>query len=293
MNYRQIEYIVKPGAFHMVGDGFYVTSFIGNVISAERMNPFIMMDYNPKTAFGPTDKPRGVGAHPHKGFETVTMAYHGKVAHKDNKGNYGIIGPGDVQWMTAGEGIVHQEFHEAEWAKNGGDFQMIQLWVNLPAKFKSAQPGYQELQYGTMPKVPVLDGKGEVCVIAGDYLGTKGAARTYTDMHLYNAQLQKGGQLTVDFPNHYNTGIVVVDGGIKINDGTAVEKDRFVLMENNQGSKFIIEATTPDTVIFILSGQPIQEPIVSYGPFVMNTQEEILQAYRDFNTGKYGSLEFD
>lgn len=286
---RNIEVILTPPTPHFVGDGFRVHNFIPRAyrLDMERMNPFIMMDYNSKHTFEPTDSPRGVGVHPHRGFETVTIAYSGKVEHHDSAGGGGVIGEGDVQWMTAASGVLHKEFHETEWAKKGGIFQMVQLWVNLPQKDKMSNPKYQALKNTDITKVD-LGKNGIIEVIAGEYNETKGSANTFTPVHLMNAKLNKGGKANFNFPEKYNTGLLVIEGNVKVNN-EAVQTDHFVLFEN-KGEVFTVESSD-DAVVLVLSGEPINEPIVPYGPFVMNTKEEIVQAFDDFNNGKFGYLE--
>jgi hypothetical protein len=291
MNTKNVEKVLAPQAPHFVGDGFRVHNFIpgDNDLSMQRMNPFIMLDYNSKFYFTPTDVPRGVGVHPHKGFETVTVAYKGKVAHHDSSGNSGVIGEGDVQWMTAASGILHKEYHEKNFAKQGGDFQMVQLWVNLPAEAKKSKPKYQEVSHEKVGKYQLPDNGGEVEVIAGQYKNVEGAASTFTPLHLDNARLNKGAKAEFSFPAHYNTALLVVEGRIRINDEETVPADHFVLFEN-KGETFTIEALE-DAVVLILSGEPINEPIAAHGPFVMNTKEELREAFHEFNTGKFGVLE--
>ncbi|ATA76229.1 putative Quercetin 2,3-dioxygenase [Capnocytophaga canimorsus] len=286
MNTKHIEKIVRPGTPHFVGDGFRVHNFIPGTSSMERMDPFIMMDYNAPYVFPPSEIPKGVDVHPHKGFETVTIAYKGKVEHTDSAGGGGVIGEGDVQWMTAGNGILHKEFHETEWSKSGGIFHMMQLWVNLPAKYKTTPPKYQAIKNADIPKVPITD--GEVAVIAGEYNGVKGAASTFSPIHMYNVRLQRGGKTTLSFPKHYTTTLVTVEGSIRVNEQEEVAADHFVLFKND-GENFTLEATS-DALILVLSGEPIAEPIAAYGPFVMNTRQELIQAFQDFEQGKFGEL---
>jgi redox-sensitive bicupin YhaK (pirin superfamily) len=288
---KNIEIVVPPGVPHFVGDGFRVHNFIpsGARITSKRMDPFIMMDYNSKFYFPPSDKPRGVGVHPHRGFETVTIAYKGKVAHNDSGGGGGIIGEGDVQWMTAASGVLHKEFHEENFTKTGGDFQMVQLWVNLPAKDKMSKPKYQGITHEQVTKVQLPGDDGVIEVIAGQYYDAKGAASTFTPIHLLNARLNKGANTPFSFPANYNTALLVVEGSIKVNDAEHVATDHFALFENN-GETFIIEAPE-NAIVLVLSGEPINEPIISHGPFVMNTKAEIMQAVEDYNMGKFGHLE--
>ncbi|MBK6936013.1 MAG: pirin family protein [Chitinophagaceae bacterium] len=286
---RTIEAIIAPPPAHMVGDGFRVHgSFPGGKTGKQRMSPFFLMDYNSKIDFPPTSIPRGVGVHPHRGFETVTIAYHGKIAHHDSAGHSGVISEGDVQWMTAASGVLHKEYHEKEFSLKGGTFQMVQLWVNLPAKHKMTAPKYQEIPNATMGKHLLDDGNSYVEVIAGEYNGTKGPAFTFTPVHLQNAKLKKGVSASFSFPSNYNTGMLLINGSAVIN-GSSVSTDQFVLF-NNEGEQINIEATE-DATILVLSGEPIDEPIAQYGPFLMNTWQEIEQAIQDVNTGKFGVLE--
>ena len=285
-----IEKILPPPAPHMVGDGFRVHNFFpsGYTISNQRMSPFFMMDYNSKIDFSPRETPRGVGVHPHRGFETVTIAYHGKIAHNDSTGNSGVIGEGDVQWMTAASGILHKEYHEEAFSKKGGPFQMIQLWVNLPAKDKMSTPKYQAITNEELGKYQLPHEGGVVEVIAGEFKGVKGAASTFTPIEMYNARLKKGVSVAFDLPSTFNTGILVVEGEIKVN-GEKAGADNFILFKN-EGEIISIQADE-DSVAFVISGEPINEPIATYGPFLMNTHEELEQALEDFNQGKFGVLQ--
>lgn len=287
---KKVELVAAPRPAHFVGDGFRVHNFIpsGYRMDMKRMEPFIMLDYNSKYHFGPSAVPRGVGVHPHRGFETVTIAYQGKVEHHDSAGGGGIIGQGDVQWMTAASGVLHKEYHEKEWAKEGGIFQMVQLWVNLPAKDKMSSPKYQAIENSQMKRVD-LGENGFIEVIAGDYNGEKGPASTFSAVHLMNARLKKGGKAEFSFPEHYNTGGLVIEGSITVNGDVQAPADHFVLFENH-GESFTIEASE-EAVVLIMSGEPLNEPIYPHGPFVMNSREEIIQAFEDFNTGKFGHLE--
>lgn len=288
---KAIDTILAPPSPHMVGDGFRVHNFFpsGYNLGKYRMSPFFLMDYNAKFNFPPSDVPRGVGVHPHRGFETVTIAYQGSVAHHDSAGHSGVIGQGDVQWMTAGSGVLHKEYHEAEFSKRGGIFQMVQLWVNLPAQFKMTTPGYQGITHDQMGIFKLPDEKGIVEVIAGDFNGVKGPATTFSPIQLYTIRIKKGADLKFDLPAGFNTGILVVEGEIKVNSGDRAPEDHFVLFKN-EGEEISIEAEV-DSVILVLSGEPINEPIAAYGPFLMNRQEEIIEAVNDFNTGKFGYLE--
>jgi hypothetical protein len=288
--FKNIESIIAPPPPHMVGNGFRVHNFFPHGIGSDmRMSPFFLMDYNAKMEFPPSEIPRGVGVHPHRGFETVTIAYHGKVAHHDSTGNSGVIGEGDVQWMTAASGILHKEFHEKSYSLKGGLFQMVQLWVNLPAKDKMSPPKYQPLLHEQMGKYLLEEDGGELNIIAGDYKGVKGPASTFTPINLFDARLNMNAILDLDFPETYNTGILIVEGKVKVNDNEIAASDHFVLF-GNTGTAIKVEALE-NSIFLVLSGEPIQEPLEQYGPFLMNTREELQQAVDDFNSGKFGYLE--
>lgn len=291
MTTKTVEIVVSPREPHFVGDGFRVHNFIPSAyrLDMQRMNPIIMMDYNSKYYFEPSDIPKGVGVHPHRGFETVTIAYKGRVEHHDSSGGGGIIGEGDVQWMTAASGVLHKEFHEKEWSKKGGEFQMVQLWINLPAKVKMSAPKYQSIENAKMNRYKLAKDEGEIEIIAGNYNELAGSASTFTPLHLYNAKLKKGGKAEFNFPKHFNTALLVIEGSIKINNTEEVPADHFALMAND-GEKFVIEATE-NAIVLVLSGEPINEPIAAHGPFVMNTKQELMQAFEDYNKGKFGFLE--
>jgi len=289
MNIKNVERIIAPHEPHFVGDGFRVHNFIPGALSMQRMNPFIMLDYNSKFYFTPTDFPRGVGVHPHKGFETVTVAYKGKVAHHDSSGNSGVIGEGDVQWMTAASGILHKEYHEKNFAKEGGDFQMVQLWVNLPSEVKKNKPKYQEISHEKVGKYELPGDGGVVEVIAGNYKNVEGGASTFTPVYLDNVRFNKGANTDFSFPADYNTALLVIEGSVKINEKETVPQDHFALFEN-KGETFTVEALE-NSVVLVLSGKPINEPIAAHGPFVMNTKDELIEAFREFNEGKFGYLE--
>lgn len=291
MNTKTIAQVIAPPPHHFVGDGFRVHNFIPGTypLSMQRMNPFIMLDYNSKHYFSPTETPRGVGVHPHRGFETVTIAYKGKVAHHDSTGNHDVIGEGDVQWMTAASGILHKEYHEQEFAKAGGDFQMVQLWVNLPAIVKMIPPKYQPITHKQLGKHELPNNQGVIEVIAGAYGETKGPAETFTPVHLQNARLNAGAKASFSFPARFNTGLVIIEGDVLVNGDTAAPANHFVLFEN-QGEEFTIEAKE-DSIVLVMSAEPIREPIAAHGPFVMNTRDELVQAFEDFNLGKFGYLE--
>ncbi|MNS53737.1 Quercetin 2,3-dioxygenase [compost metagenome] len=287
---KAIERIIqRPSRHGMVGDGFRVYNYIpGANIEQRRISPFLMLDFNPEFDFGPSEKVKGVDVHPHKGFETVTVAYKGSVAHHDSSGNSGVINPGDVQWMTAGAGILHKEYHEQEFSKKGGPFEMVQLWVNLPKKDKGVAPHYQAITADQMSKIDLPNNAGSIEVIAGSFNETKGPASTYTPVNLSNIKLNNGGEVTTSTPADFNTALLVINGKITVN-GEAVNEHNFVLFKN-EGEEIHIKSEG-ESVVLLLSGEPINEPIVSYGPFVMNTEAEIREAILDFQAGKFGTLD--
>lgn len=290
MKKKNIELVLSPPEPHYVGDGFRVHNFIpgGYRAEMERMNPFIMLDYASKFQFPPSDRPRGVGVHPHRGFETVTIAYKGRVAHHDSTGQSGVIGEGDVQWMTAASGILHKEYHEKEFSKKGGDFQMVQLWVNLPAKYKMSTPKYQSLSNEQISKYELESGGGIVEIIAGEYKGQKGSASTFSPVNLLNVKLNRTSGADFSFPAQYNTALLVIEGNITINGTEEVPADHFALFQND-GEDFKIQ-TAEGAIVLVLSGENINEPIAAHGPFVMNTRQEIQQAFDDYQKGKFGYL---
>lgn len=289
MSTKQVEMVLAPKQPHFVGDGFRVHNFIssGYGLTMERMDPFIMLDYASRYHFPPTGKPKGVGVHPHRGFETVTIAYKGSVAHHDSAGGGGEIKEGDVQWMTAASGVLHKEYHGEIFCATGGDFQMVQLWVNMPAKDKMSTPKYQAIENSNIPKINV-DG-GIVEVIAGFYQNYQGAASTFTPVNMLNAKLTSGGSAEFIFPSNYNTCILVIEGEVIINNTEDVPLDHLALFKN-EGESFTIKATH-NSIVLILSGEPINEPIAAHGPFVMNSREQIMEAFQDYELGKFGVLE--
>jgi hypothetical protein len=286
---KEIEIVIAPPPVHMVGDGFRVhTFFPSHHFDQARMSPFYLLDYNSKFEFSPSETPRGVGVHPHKGFETVTIAYHGKVAHHDSAGNSGVIGEGDVQWMTAASGVLHKEYHEKEFSKKGGTFQMVQLWVNLPAIHKKAQPKYQPILYSEMGKYHLAENLSVINIIAGNYKGIEGPASTFTPIEMYDIRLNKNASLNLSLPVHYSTSVLIIEGEVMVNN-EKVDENHLVLFQNN-GTDFEISALIKSTIL-LLSGEPINEPIFQYGPFLMNTRQEIEEAMNELNSGKFGHLE--
>jgi hypothetical protein len=287
---KSIERIIAPPAPHMVGDGFRVHNFFPGEMEGNlaRLSPFFLLDYNALMEWPPREQPRGVGVHPHRGFETVTFAYHGKIAHHDSAGNSGVIGEGDVQWMTAGSGVLHKEYHEKGFSRKGGPYQMVQLWVNLPAKYKMTDPKYQTILARDWGVYEIPDAGAKVRVLAGSYKDVKGPASTFTPMEIYEVSLQKGSAISFDLPRSYNTGLLMIKGKALVNTHEILT-DHFAVFKND-GENISIEADA-DAIMLVLSGEPIHEPIFAYGPFVMNTREEIIKAYDDFNNGLFGYLE--
>jgi len=287
---RGIEGIYGAPPLHWVGDGFRVAGYFSAIPDAVRkLDPFLLLDYHPSYDYAPATHPRGVGVHPHRGFETVTIAFQGSVAHHDSTGAGGVIGPGDVQWMTAAAGILHKEYHEAGWARQGGPFQMAQLWVNLPRAHKLDAPHYQAIVADRMGQLTLPDGGGVVRIIAGELDGVRGPATTYTPMSVLDVRLNPGGKAVLPFPARQNAGLVVMKGDLVINDESKATLHDFVVFEND-GDHLALAATS-ETQLLVLAGEPIGEPVVQYGPFVMNTEREIQQAFADFRSGKFGHLE--
>jgi redox-sensitive bicupin YhaK (pirin superfamily) len=273
---------------HWVGDGFPVSSMFSYNSHGKHVSPFLLLDHAGPMEFTPAERPRGVGEHPHRGFETVTIVYSGEVEHRDSTGAGGRIGPGDVQWMTAGGGILHDEFHSEPFTRTGGVLEMVQLWVNLPAAHKMTDPGYQTITDADIPAVDLPDGAGAVRVIAGEFDGHAGPARTHTPMHVWDLRLNQGGSARMDLAEGWNSLLVVLHGTVQVN-GTEVARDsQFVLLD--RARKGVLVEANNEAVVLVLSGQPIDEPIVGHGPFVMNTSDEIRQAIRDFSTGRFGRL---
>jgi len=280
--------IYQPGSQHVVGDGFHVRNLFPSNDLDRELSPFVMLDYAGPTFYPATDTPRGVGEHPHRGFETVTIVYQGLVAHRDSAGNSGVIGPGDVQWMTAASGIVHEELHEKEWAKRGGTLQAIQLWVNLPKASKMSAPGYQTIVNDQIPVVQ-LDGEaGSLRVIAGSVGGAKGPAKTFTPIELYDLRLRAGHSMPLQIPNGYNVGLLILSGQASV-EGThrLSEAELAVFVSTGEPVTIIAEE---DATILVMAGEAIDEPVARYGPFVMNTKAELVQAVNDYQAGKMGHL---
>jgi redox-sensitive bicupin YhaK (pirin superfamily) len=286
---RDVAGLYRPPAQHWVGDGFHVHGYFSAIPQAmRRLDPFLMLDYHPTEDYAPSASPRGVGVHPHRGFETVTIAWKGRVAHHDSTGAGGVIGPGDVQWMTAASGILHKEYHEAEWAARGGPFQMAQLWVNLPRAHKMGPPAYQELGSGQMGRVELPEGAGEVRIVAGEFGGVRGPARTHTPLGVFDVRLNPGGEVAFDLPASWNAGLLIMEGEVSLADGKLAKQHDFAVF-GHQGERIALRGATAAQVL-LLAGEPIGEPIAQYGPFVMNSEGEIRQAISDFQAGKFGQL---
>ncbi len=288
--YRTIREIIAPPPAQMVGDGFRVHHFLplSSDNSLQQMSPFFLLDYASKFVFTPSDYPKGVGVHPHRGFETVTIAFKGKIAHHDSAGNSGIIGEGEIQWMTAGSGVLHKEYHEEEFSKKGGEFQMVQLWINLPSAFKMTPPKYQAISADKKGIVAIPNGKVEI--VAGSFQGIEGPAQTFSPIELYIVRLHPGGKFTTQVPDEFNACALIIEGNaIHKMDGKTIPQDHLVIFQND-GSDIDLE-TESETTILWMAGQPLHEPIAAYGPFLMNHPEEIRQAYDDFRQGKFGYLE--
>lgn len=287
---RNIELIFKGAPFHMVGDGFRVSNYFPSATDfLKRMSPFFLLDYHPPFRYpATTNERRGVGSHPHRGFETVTIAYEGSVSHHDSAGNKGIIHPGDVQWMTAGAGVLHNEYHEKNFARAGGVMHMMQIWVNLPKKDKLTAPKYQELAGQVIPRSLLPGNAGLVRVIAGSFQDAKGPASTFSPVQMLDIKLKAGGEIRLPLPKGHNAAVIVLNGDVTVNGKTkAVERDSILF--KNDGNEILVSAQT-DATLLALSGAPIDEPLVHYGPFVMNTVDEINQAVEDYHAGKFGHL---
>lgn len=284
---KKLAFIKRNSGSHWVGDGFPVRGIFSYNDIAEEMSPFLLMDYAGPADFPPTTRKLGVGQHPHRGFETVTIVYAGGVSHRDSSGGGGTIGPGDVQWMTAASGVIHEEYHSPEYAAKGGAFEMIQLWVNLPAKDKMSAPGYQGITAGQIPQVALPGQAGTVRIIAGKYGDASGPAHTFTPMNVWDMRLKAGHRVALDLPARYTTALFVLHGAIQI-DGQTASVAELAVMER-AGSRLEFEVSE-DTTLLLLNGEPLNEPIAGHGPFVMNTREEIVQAINDYNGGHFGQI---
>jgi quercetin 2,3-dioxygenase len=291
---KRVLNLYDPPSGHWVGDGFPVRSLFTYSDHGRELSPFLLLDYAGPAEFAPTRSRRGVGEHPHRGFETVTIVYQGEVEHRDSTGAGGRIGPGDVQWMTAGAGILHEEFHSQQFARSGGRLHMVQLWVNLPARHKMTSPTYQTLLAGDIPAIELPEGAGSLRVIAGEYGGRRGPAHTFTPMDVWDLRLVSGRELRLAFPAGRTVALVVLGGTVRLQDGderagsTAAEAQ--LVQFDRQAGEIVLRAQQGDASALLLSGEPLDEPIVGYGPFVMNSRSEILQAVEDFNAGRFGQM---
>jgi quercetin 2,3-dioxygenase len=285
---KRLAFIKRSNGSHWVGDGFPVRNIFSYADIAEEMSPFLLMDYAGPADFPPTSRRRGVGQHPHRGFETVTIVYRGGVSHRDSSGGGGTIGPGDVQWMTAASGVIHDEYHSPEFAATGGAFEMVQLWVNLPARDKLSTPGYQGITAGRIPKVALPAQAGVARIIAGRCGDARGPARTFTPMNVWDLRLAAGHPVAFDLPPGHTTALFVLHGAIRLDAGEAVQSAELAVMERG-GTRVQFEVTA-DTTLLLLAGEPLGEPIVGQGPFVMNTRQEIVQAFKDYESGRFGRI---
>ena len=285
---KQLAFVQHADRFHWVGDGFPVRQIFSYTDLGAELSPFLMLDYAGPKHFAPTERRRGVGEHPHRGFETVTIVYHGEVAHRDSSGGGGLIGPGDVQWMTAASGIVHDEYHGPDFARGGGLLQMVQLWVNLPAHHKMDAPRYQAITSNKIPSVTLPKEAGVVRVIAGQYESARGPANTYTRMSVLDVRLKSGARAVFETQDGDTAALVILQGRAKIGNLTTVY-DAGMAMFERRGRRIEVDALD-DTTALLLTGDPINEPVVGQGPFVMNTQSEIAQAFIDYSSGKMGHI---
>ena len=285
---KQILGIYSAARPHWVGDGFPVRTLFSYDSLGEHLSPFLLLDHAGPHAFGPSSVRRGVGQHPHRGFETVTLVYEGELEHRDSSGGGGRIGPGDVQWMTAGDGILHEEYHSPDFARTGGNLHMAQLWVNLPARHKRTAAAYQTLLSGDIPRIELADGAGSLRVIAGDYAGHVGPAHTFSPLDVWDLHLQPGRPLELAVKDGRNTALVVLRGNVRLGSGEALREGQLALFDR-RGDSLQLEAET-DALVLLLSGEPLNEPIVGYGPFVMNSESEIQQAIADVQSGRFGQM---
>jgi quercetin 2,3-dioxygenase len=285
---KKVVSIERKASVHWVGDGFPVRTVFSFDSLGYRISPFLLLDYAGPTDFGPADNPRGVDEHPHRGFETVTIIYQGELEHRDSAGNHGKIGPGDVQWMTAASGVVHEEKHSREFTRRGGTLEMVQLWVNLPAEFKMSPPAYQTILNGQIPSVDLPDGAGTVRVIAGEFGGAKGPAQTFTPINLWELRLKALSRAELVLPRGYTAALFVRQGEVVLTDSERARETDLALL-TREGERVRINARD-DTSLLMLNGAAIDEPVAAYGPFVMNRKTEITQAIDDYHSGRLGRL---
>jgi quercetin 2,3-dioxygenase len=288
MTTKNVLGVYGPGSDHWVGDGFPVRNmFPSNGVNKE-ISPFLMLDYAGPSHFEPSKRAHGVGQHPHRGFETVTIAYQGSVSHRDSAGNSGTIYPGDVQWMTAASGVVHEEMHAQEFAEKGGTFEMVQLWVNLPKAVKMSAPRYQGITKEQIPSV-VLGKSGQARIIAGELDGVKGPATTFTAINVFDVRLKAGDAVKLSLPDGHNAAVILLQGDVVVNGSQALRGAAQIATLSADGESITLDPKV-DSTLLVLSGEPIDEPVASYGPFVMNTQEELVQAFADYKAGRMGQL---
>jgi len=284
---KKIAQILHPHGGHWVGDGFPVRTLFSYDGDAQALSPFLLFDYAGPHVFAPAMQPRGVGQHPHRGFETVTIAYDGEVSHRDSSGGGGTIGSGDVQWMTAAGGIIHEEFHSPAFTKTGGPFRMVQLWVNLPVKHKLTKPGYQSITKADIPVVDLANAAGHARIIAGDFSGTKGVAKTFSPINVWDVRLNRDADVSLNLPEGHTAMIAVLTGHVTVNGQGAGEAE--IIRFEREGSDVTLHADS-DTMLLVLTGEPLGEPVFGYGPFVMTNEAEIRQAITDFNSGRFGQV---
>lgn len=286
---KKLIHLQKSLGRHWVGDGFPVRTIFTYNDLAHQISPFLLMDYAGPAEFKPSEHIRGVDEHPHRGFETVTIVYEGEVEHRDSAGGGGLIQAGDVQWMTAASGLVHEEKHGKEFARLGGPFEMVQLWVNLPKKNKMDKPRYQGISSKQIPKIELPYQAGAVRVIAGEYDGKKGPAQTFSPMNVWDVRLNQGAKLKIEVKAGDTTSFFVLSGQVKLGHGEVIEEAQLAVLDQ-ENSYFEIEALQ-NTKVLVLTGTPLNEPIVGHGPFVMNSEAEIKQAFIDFQNGRMGQIE--
>ncbi|AXE35075.1 pirin family protein [Chromobacterium phragmitis] len=285
---KQLLGVYSPGRPHWVGDGFPVRTLFSYRSHGKQLSPFLLLDYAGPETFPPATSPRGVGAHPHRGFETVTVVYQGEVAHRDTTGHGGTIGPGDVQWMTAGSGVLHEEFHGERFSREGGELEMIQLWVNLPAASKMVEPAYQAIAAAAIPVVPLPGQAGSLRVIAGEHAGVKGPANTFSPLHLWDVALNPASRVELELPDGWNGALVVRQGEVSVNGEASAGHGQMVVI-GGEGRGLAISSAAGGQLL-LLSGKPLDEPIVGEGPFVMSDKEQLAQAFADFEAGHFGRM---
>lgn len=287
--FKKVDAVLPSPSTHWVGDGFPVSTVVSPQTVRNRLSPYVLMDYAGPARFAPADAPRGVDSHPHRGFETVTVVFQGELEHRDSAGNRGSIGPGDVQWMTAGSGVLHEEKHSREFTEQGGTLEMAQLWVNLPARHKMTQPRYQTLLRDAIPTVNLPEAAGTARIIAGEFNQTPGAAETMSPVILWDVRLRQGAEVRLPIPEGFNAAIYVRSGVVRAGESGSAKERQLVLLES-AGEGVAVHAER-EAELLVIGGQPIDEPVVAYGPFVMNTPDEIRQAIDDVQAGRLGRLD--